>query len=51
MKLINWLMPGPETSCHEMTRWACGAAGFVPRPIVTANDFSVLSALAVAHAE
>ncbi|WP_376768098.1 LysR substrate-binding domain-containing protein [Nonomuraea rhodomycinica] len=39
----HWLMPGAETSCHEITRRACGAAGFVPRTIVTANDFSVLS--------
>ncbi|MFI6789500.1 LysR family transcriptional regulator [Nonomuraea sp. NPDC050383] len=46
----HWLMPGTETSCHEMTRRACGAAGFVPRPIVTANDFSVLSALVAAEA-
>jgi DNA-binding transcriptional LysR family regulator len=46
----NWLMPGPETSCHELTRRACGGAGFVPRPTVVANDFSVLVALADAGA-
>jgi DNA-binding transcriptional LysR family regulator len=46
----DWLMPGPETSCHELTRRACGAAGFVPDPIAVATDFSVLAALAAAGA-
>lgn len=41
----NWLMPGPETSCHELTRRACGSAGFVPRPSAVASDFSVLTEL------
>ena len=41
----NWLMPGVETSCHELTRRACGAAGFVPRPAALASDFAVLAAL------
>lgn len=41
----NWLMPGPETSCHELTRRACGAAGFVPTPVASATDFSVLTAM------
>lgn len=41
----DWLMPGPETSCHELTRRACGAAGFVPHPVAVAGDFSVLTAL------
>lgn len=45
-----WLMPGPETSCHELIRRACGAAGFVPFPIAQATDFSVLIALATAGA-
>lgn len=40
----DWLMPGPETSCHELTVRACGAAGFVPRPVALASDFSVLTA-------
>lgn len=39
-----WLMPDPATSCHELTRRACGAAGFVPAPIVVATDFAVLTA-------
>ncbi|WBO63208.1 LysR family transcriptional regulator [Streptomyces camelliae] len=40
-----WLLPGPETACHEMAQRACGAAGFVPRPVAVANDFTVLTAL------
>jgi len=46
----NWLMPGPETSCHEFTRRACGAAGFVPHPLAIASDFSVLTALVASEA-
>jgi DNA-binding transcriptional LysR family regulator len=46
----NWLMPGPETSCHELIRRACGAAGFVPAPVALAADFSVLTALVAAGA-
>jgi DNA-binding transcriptional LysR family regulator len=46
----EWLMPGPETACHELTRRACGAAGFVPHPVALASDFSVLTALAAADA-
>jgi len=46
----RWLMPGPETSCHELTRRACGAAGFVPRPVALASDFAVLVALVAADA-
>lgn len=45
-----WLMPGPQTSCHELIRRACGAAGFVPRPTALATDFSVLTALVAAGA-
>ncbi|MFJ5678674.1 LysR family transcriptional regulator [Streptomyces sp. NPDC093097] len=46
----HWLLPGPDTACHEMTRRACGAAGFVPRPVAVANDFTVLAALAARRA-
>jgi DNA-binding transcriptional LysR family regulator len=46
----DWLMPGQETSCHELTRRACGAAGFVPRPVALASDFSVITALVAAGA-
>ncbi|WP_234444354.1 LysR substrate-binding domain-containing protein [Streptomyces sp. NRRL F-525] len=42
---LPWLMPSPETACHEMTQRACGAAGFVPQPVAVANDFTVLTAL------
>lgn len=47
---MEWLLPGPETTCHEMIRRACGAAGFVPRAVVLADDFSVLTALVSADA-
>ena len=46
----GWLLPGPETACHELTRRACGAAGFVPHPVALASDFSALTALAAASA-
>jgi DNA-binding transcriptional LysR family regulator len=46
----DWLLPGPETSCHELVRRACGAAGFVPRQVGVASDFSVLVALVAAGA-
>jgi DNA-binding transcriptional LysR family regulator len=46
----DWLLPSPETSCHELTRRACGAAGFVPHPVAVATDFSVIAALAAAGA-
>lgn len=46
----NWLLPTPGTTAHELTLRACGAAGFVPAPVATATDFSVLTALAAADA-
>ncbi|HEX4224096.1 MAG TPA: LysR substrate-binding domain-containing protein, partial [Pseudonocardiaceae bacterium] len=46
----DWLLPAPETSCHELTQRACGAAGFVPRSVALASDFAVLTALAAAGA-
>lgn len=46
----DWLMPGPESSCHEMTQRVCGAAGFVPRAVALATDFSVLAALVAVDA-
>ncbi|MDX6353962.1 MAG: hypothetical protein QOF98_865 [Streptomyces sp.] len=45
-----WLVPGPETSCHEMIQRACGAAGFVPAVRARSSDFSVLTALVAAGA-
>lgn len=46
----NWLVPGPETSCHEMIRRACGAAGFVMKATAQATDFAVLAELVAAGA-
>ena len=46
----DWLLPAPDTSCHELTQRACGAAGFVPRATVLASDFAVLTALVAAGA-
>jgi DNA-binding transcriptional LysR family regulator len=45
-----WLLPGADTACHEMAQRACGAAGFVPRPVAVASDFAVLCALAARRA-
>lgn len=46
----RWLVPDRAVSCYEMTRRACGAAGFVPRVVAEATDFSVLVALVAAGA-
>jgi DNA-binding transcriptional LysR family regulator len=46
----DWLLPAPETSCHELTQRACGAAGFVPRSVALASDFAVITALVAAGA-
>jgi DNA-binding transcriptional LysR family regulator len=46
----RWLMPGPGTSCYEVIQRACGAAGFVPRPVAVASDFSAIIALVGAEA-
>ncbi len=46
----RWLAPDRAVSCYEMTRRACGAAGFVPRVVAEATDFSVLVALVAAGA-
>ena len=46
----DWLLPGQETSCHELTQRACGAAGFVPSAVALASDFAVLVALVAAAA-
>ncbi|MFD7499333.1 LysR substrate-binding domain-containing protein [Streptomyces sp. NPDC059832] len=45
-----WLLPGPDTACHEMTQRACGAACFVPRAVAVAGDSAVISALAARRA-
>jgi DNA-binding transcriptional LysR family regulator len=46
----RWLTPHPLTSCYEMIRRACGAAGFVPTIAAEADDFGTLMALAAAGA-
>jgi DNA-binding transcriptional LysR family regulator len=46
----DWLLAAPDTSCHELTQRACGAAGFVPRSVALASDFAVLTALVAAGA-
>jgi hypothetical protein len=46
----RWLLPGVETSCHEMVRRACGAGGYVPKAVIQATDFTVLAAAAAAGA-
>ncbi|MFD7629556.1 LysR substrate-binding domain-containing protein [Streptomyces sp. NPDC059851] len=45
-----WLLPGTGTARHEMTHRACGAAGFVPRPLAAANGLTVLTALVARRA-
>jgi DNA-binding transcriptional LysR family regulator len=47
---LRWLVPGPETSCPEMIRRACGAAGFVMTATAHATDFAVLAAMVEAGA-
>jgi len=41
----DWLVPGRDTSCHDMVRRACGVAGFTPRVTAEATSFAVLLAL------
>jgi DNA-binding transcriptional LysR family regulator len=45
-----WILPIPSTFCHEMVQRACGAAGFVPRPVAHCNDFASMLALVAAGA-
>ncbi|MFG2357261.1 LysR substrate-binding domain-containing protein [Streptomyces sp. NPDC048521] len=44
------LLPAADTACPEMTRRACGAAGFVPGPVAVASVFAVLCASAARRA-
>ncbi|RZU65787.1 DNA-binding transcriptional LysR family regulator [Microterricola gilva] len=48
----DWLMPHAawSWSCAEMVQRACGLAGFEPRAVAVASDFSVLLALVDAGA-
>lgn len=45
-----WIVPRPGTFCHEMVQRACGAAGFVPRPVAYCNDFASMLAIVGAGA-
>jgi DNA-binding transcriptional LysR family regulator len=45
-----WILPGAGSFCHEMVQRACGAAGFVPRPVAHCNDFASMLALVSAGA-
>jgi DNA-binding transcriptional LysR family regulator len=47
---VDWVGPEPDTTCHDLVRRACGAAGFVVHPIAYASDFFVLLALVEAGA-
>ena len=44
----DWILPPADTSCGEMVRRACRAAGFEPRAVAETGDFSVACALAAA---
>jgi DNA-binding transcriptional LysR family regulator len=46
----NWVLPHERWSCHEMAQRACGLAGFSPRRVAQASDFSVLLELVAAGA-
>ncbi|WP_104089923.1 MULTISPECIES: LysR substrate-binding domain-containing protein [unclassified Cryobacterium] len=41
----DWVVPHAAWSCHEMVQRACGVAGFAPRSVAEATDFSVILAL------
>ena len=43
-----WVVPHAELSCYDMVQRACAAAGFVPRVVAEATDFSVLTSLVAA---
>lgn len=36
-----WVVPHPETTCHEMGQRACSAAGFSPNAVAQSTDFGV----------
>ncbi|UFS58857.1 LysR family transcriptional regulator [Subtercola endophyticus] len=46
----DWIVPGREFTCHEMVQRACGLAGFEPRVVAEATDFSVQLAFVAAGA-
>jgi DNA-binding transcriptional LysR family regulator len=46
----DWIAPPVSTSCGELVRRACRAAGFEPRIVADTGDFSVACALAATGA-
>jgi DNA-binding transcriptional LysR family regulator len=44
----DWVLPHSLWTCHEMVQRACAAAGFAPRPVADATDYSVQLALVAA---
>ncbi|MGO4104647.1 LysR family transcriptional regulator [Leifsonia sp. YAF41] len=46
----DWVVPHRNWSCYEMVQRACGLAGFTPRIVAEATDFSVILALVAAGA-
>ena len=41
----NWIVPDSDLACFEMVQRACGVAGFAPRVVAEATDFSAQLAL------
>jgi len=46
----DWVVPHRQSFCYEMVRRACGLAGFEPRIVAEATDFSVILSLVSAGA-
>jgi len=46
----DWVLPHERWSCHQMAQRACGLAGFSPRRVAEASDFSVILELVAAGA-
>ena len=44
----DWIVPHRQWSCYEMIERACGLAGFTPRAVAEATDFSTQLALVAA---
>lgn len=44
----DWVVPHRQWACHEMVQRACGRAGFEPRAVAEATDFSAILALVAA---
>jgi DNA-binding transcriptional LysR family regulator len=46
----DWIVPHRRWSCYQMVQRACGLAGFTPRAVAEATDFSTQLALVAAGA-